>query len=350
MLSPNTASTSSPAASPTVVTVRALNLPLKDPQSQIGILFGNGPAALAISPTLPLGAAALKAATNNDTSVNITFPLPSSFSGLNVSVQITITSAKTGVVVDQSSVTTASLFNYQTPAITSIVVTRARFLTADSSSSSDVVACPFPPSVSAFWSCADSSLMLVSLKGTSFGACTTSNGLCLPAAQQADNVAKSVQFLKTNYTEQGGLLAFYGEVWCDLACQQVNQITSLPTPDLSQLVWIRSWTHTDVLLYARTSAAKLRMQLFSTGFDSKPITQQIQASFSMASPEVGALTGIDKNIPTTGGTLATTGVLQLSVYNLALGNNVNVTVGGSLAAVQCSCAGFTGSASAPAKR
>ena len=49
-----------------------LTLPLLDPLSQVGILFGNDPYAISRSPVLPSGPAAVAASTNADGSTNVT--------------------------------------------------------------------------------------------------------------------------------------------------------------------------------------------------------------------------------------------------------------------------------------
>ena len=75
---------------PTLVTVVTRNLPLLDPMSQIGVLFGNDPYALQQAPARPTGAVAIAAATNRDGSINITFPLPNAGSGFGLGVRLTL--------------------------------------------------------------------------------------------------------------------------------------------------------------------------------------------------------------------------------------------------------------------
>jgi hypothetical protein len=263
---------------------------------------------------------------------------------VQLGVQVVVTSSKTGTVVDSSPQgAPASLWSYSDPVISAVVITRARFANVSSSGNADAVPCPF--GASSVWSCSDPSVMLVSISGSSFGACATDmNGMCLPANMQLDGVQKRATLLSANYTSSGGLLALYGEVWCDMSCSQLNNQQALPTLPPDQLVWVRSWSHSTVLLYVRQMAGTLRLQLESTTAAGEQATQTATRSFLTANPEISELAGVTTGIPTTGGTSP----LQLSVFNLAFGNVVNVTVGNNVATLSCTCNGFTGSATAAA--
>lgn len=355
-LSPSTGSTYNNPQKPTVVTAAALNLPLRDPQSIISLNFGNGPAQVAILPSLPLSFAAQNAARNNDSSTNITFTLPQDGAGVQLAVQLVVTSASTGSVVASSTVGPASTFSYNPPAIASVIVTRARFA-GSGAAGAGLIACPFPAGSSAFFSqanCNSSTLMQITVQGSNFGLAAVANGQPLPAAQQADNVAKDLSFLLTNYTSVGGVCgvsacSIYGEVWCSVSCtQSANSapLTALTTPPLptTQLVWVQSWTHTQIVAYAATTAATLRVQLTSTTYQALPATQQVTMSFLHASPEITAISGVYYGIPTTGGSASSP--VTLSVLNLAPGDGIGVFVGDSSASLPCSCGGFTGVASA----
>ena len=348
-LSPATAGTLTNPRSPTVVTVSVRNLPALDTRSKIGLQFGNA----IIQPVLPVGAAALRAATNADGSVRVIFTLPPSFSGVLVPVIITVTSVSSGAEVDRSQAVAASLFSYSDPVLADVVVTRARFAAAPAGNSStggsngDMIACPLPGN--ALWDCTNPQLTQLKALGSNFGTCQPSNGVCADGSLTLDGVAKSVEFLYTNYTAAGGIVAAsgWGEVWCGMTCRQVGGSTPLPATVLAdiaaqQLVWVQSWTDTQIVMYARVTAATLRVRLVSTF--ANDAEQAVSRTFVQASPEIFAISGATSGVPTTGGPIMT-----LTVYNLATDNNVVVTVGGNVAPLVLNgCAGLATAATVQA--
>jgi hypothetical protein len=306
---PTTAGTYSDPLSPTTMTLNVLNLPVLDSLSQISVLFKS----VVVTPTVPSGLNAIKLATNADSSISMSFPLPRDFSGKNIPILVSVFNTVSGVEVDRSS---PIFFSYEDPAITEVVVTKARFST--NGTSADTPACMLPNDAS--WDCSDVNLMKISINGKNFGTCNPSSGVCPDGNAVVDKVSKSVEF----FLESNVL----GSVWCSTTCTLYHFNTSIPNVpvtslDKTKMIWTYSWTHREIVVYAKVVAATLRIRLVSDdGSD-----QVVNRTFLQASPEIFAITGARSDIPTIG----SSGVLNLKVFNLQLGNNIIVYVGKNVA-------------------
>jgi hypothetical protein len=330
---PPSAPTESDPRSPTIITIVAKNLPLLDPLSRIGVLFGNEPFSIQRPPAVPQGAAAVKLATNPDGSANVTFPLPNSGSAQNVAVRITITpvgstnpSFISPVVYRQGTASEyAASFSYQKPTIDNVIVSRARFVlpavmggpnttaAIDAEKANGAVPCPFPydpvtGAQSGAWNCKDLSLKLIEINGWNFGLYPnslpdpTSNALGYP-----DGVSKLLETLVFN-TSLGV------EFW-----------------DTTNL-FLYSWSHYRIAFYSPSYEGVLRLTQSNFGWNNNPVKIVIQKEFKNVNPEIiidGASKRID--VPTTGGdpsgALGALGVIDASLGNIVSCNRLDIWVG-----------------------
>jgi hypothetical protein len=318
---PASAETYTDTQKPTTMTLSVFNLPVLDSLSQIGVQFKG----VKITPSVPVGLNAIKLATNPDSSISMSFPLPRDFSGKNIPIFVTVTNTVSGVEVDRSS---ELFFSYEDPVISEVVVTKARF--SANGSSSDIPACMLPGSSD--WDCLDVNLMKISVSGKNFGTCDPASGICPPGSSVLDKVSKAVEF----YLESNIL----GDVWCSTTCKLYYFNTSVtPTEvsnpnDRTKFIWTHTWMHKEIVVYAKVTTATLRVLLISDDGS----VQMVNRTFLQASPEIFAITGARTNIPTIG----SSNVLNLKVFNLQTGNNIVVYVGKNIAPfVFTSCSPWT---------
>jgi hypothetical protein len=302
-LTPVRAGTFSSKDKPTVITVAARNLPLRDPNTRITLTFGN------VNPDIrpldvPQGLASIAAATNPDGTVNVSFPLPEDGGGLAQGVRFLLGPVTTTVPAYTTPVSNASAYDYSDPFVSAVVVTRARFVPEDGGNTSygGAVPCPFDNgwAVGAAWSCADPLLHRIEITGRDFGSRLSS---------RQDGLNTRLELLTNNYTALG--IVGLGEVWSESAC------------------WVASWGHASVVAYMRVRSGVVRVSVFSPPFWAPATLQGVSAvaTFLDVSPEIGNLVAAPDPYPTVGGSLAD--ALVLSVENIATADSLEVFVGGT---------------------
>ena len=301
-LVPSRGPTYSSSLNPFIVTAITRNLPLRDPYTRITLSFGNTNPVL-LSPQLPTGDVSIAKNKNADGTVNVTFALPVNGGGLAQAVRFHLGPVTTTVAAYSTVVDSASSFSYNDPVITSIIVTKARFLPEGTNltESNGAIACPFPNGwdSASSWYCGDSNLQRFELGGTDFTS-------AISAGQ--DGVRRQLEILTANYTG----IANLGEVW-----------------DSTTEVFIHKWDHTSVIAYLRRRSGTFRFTITSPPYwDIATVQSQVIVStFLDVNPEIGFIGGDPEPFPTVGGTIATK--ILMTVDNIATADYIEVAVGSS---------------------
>jgi len=300
---PPTANTYSDPRNPISLVIITRNMPFNDPTSRISFSLGNGKYARTLRANIPLGNESLSAAINADGTYNVTVFLPTDGAGQELAVQAIITTASatgTGGVKATSVVDANSLFSYENPVITEVIVTRARFI--DNSTiidpnatitNLDEIPCPFP-SGDPVWSCTNGNVYQITFIGKNFAASTSRD----------DGVTRKLEMLLFNDS-------IVGETWS------------------TQTIILYSWNHDRIVGFATRTSATIRLSITSQAYSGSTTVQTLTRTFTQASPEISNLQGEISDIPTTGGKT----YFEIEVSNLLSGGSAEVIVGGRTATI-----------------
>ena len=161
-VTPNYGPTSNPAANGSSVTL-AVIAPLLDPLSTLSVQIGSGNKWTPVTPIVPQTPSDIARATNGDGSVNIQMPLPISWAGQGLGIQL-IPGTTSPAGATSSALTINSTFSYNAPVITAAYVLPAVFSPPGTTGIAGVggrnfldPVCPWTNSPNPLWAC-DTSL------------------------------------------------------------------------------------------------------------------------------------------------------------------------------------------------
>ena len=349
-LTPNHGPTLSPASNPTTITMAVLNAPLLDPQSSVLVQIGVSPKWATVPALVPQGADNIAANTNDDGSVNITFPLPLAFGGQDLGVRVVVQSTITGALLTASPVNNASLFSYDPPVITSMFMMPVNFTSVPGAgmnpqSSTGPYTCPGWSAATPLWSCNPLMQMnQIVILGYNFGRNPASAGL-----SSIPDLLTRILLLQPS---SGGAVVTPPSA-SPSGSPSVNSTASnspgpssapMPTPSpsagggaLTPASWVPSssgsetstvfyWSNSRIVVFTYAAAGSLQVQL--QNIDEVGALESIGSPitpFAQIGPTVTSVSGATTNVPGTGGTQLS---LSVQLREIDAGSVPTVSVGG----------------------